>query len=53
MLKNATAIDNYTVEFELNDPQSTFINKLAVIGIVPEHAYNENYGMKSNWVGSI
>ncbi|MDQ1254833.1 MAG: Nickel transporter substrate-binding protein, partial [Euryarchaeota archaeon] len=46
MLQIATALDNETVEFNLNDPQSTFINKLAVIGIVPEHAYNENYGMK-------
>ena len=44
MLQIATALDNETVEFKLSDPQSTFINKLAVIGIVPEHAYNENYG---------
>ena len=39
VLEKATAIDNYTVEFELNDPQATFINKLAAVGIVPEHAY--------------
>jgi peptide/nickel transport system substrate-binding protein len=44
MLQIATALDNETVEFNLKDPQSTFINKLAVIGIVPEHAYNDNYG---------
>ncbi|AKB53217.1 Dipeptide-binding ABC transporter, periplasmic substrate-binding component [Methanosarcina barkeri 227] len=44
MLKNAVALDNYTVEFKLNDPQTTFIHKLSVIGIVPEHAYNETYG---------
>lgn len=51
MLKKATAIDNYTIEFELNDPQSTFINKLVALGIVPEHAYNaETYG--SNPIGS-
>ncbi|MHC1754483.1 MAG: ABC transporter substrate-binding protein [Methanosarcina sp.] len=50
MLEKAGAIDDYTVEFELNDPQSTFINKLAAIGIVPEHAYNETYGQ--NPIGS-
>jgi peptide/nickel transport system substrate-binding protein len=50
MLDTATAIDNNTVEFKLNDPQSTFIHKLAVIGIVPEHSYNENYGQ--NPIGS-
>jgi peptide/nickel transport system substrate-binding protein len=46
MLEKATASDDYTVEFELNDPQATFINKLIAVPIVPEHAYNENYGMK-------
>lgn len=44
MLDNAVALDNYTVEFKLNDPQTTFIHKLAALGIVPEHAYNETYG---------
>lgn len=50
MLENAVAADNYTVEFELSDPQSTFINKLVALGIVPEHAYNETYGQ--NPIGS-
>lgn len=51
VLEKATAIDDYTVEFKLNDPQSTFINKLIALGIVPEHAYNaETYG--SNPIGS-
>nr|WP_187151946.1 ABC transporter substrate-binding protein [Methanosarcina siciliae] len=50
MLENASAIDNYTVEFHLNDPQSTFINKLVALGIVPEHAYSESYGQ--NPIGS-
>jgi len=49
-LEKAVAADDYTVEFDLNDPQATFINKLVVIGIVPEHAYSENYGM--NPIGS-
>jgi len=44
MLEKATATNNETVEFKLNDNQATFINKLVVIGIVPEHAYSENYG---------
>ncbi len=46
VLEKAEAIDNYTIEFELDDPQATFINKLAAIGIVPEHVYNESYGEK-------
>lgn len=50
MLEKAGAVDDYTVEFELNDPQSTFINKLASVGIVPEHAYNETYSQ--NPIGS-
>lgn len=50
MLDKATAINEDTVEFRLNDNQATFINKLAVIGIVPEHAYDENYGQ--NPIGS-
>ncbi|HIH95166.1 TPA: ABC transporter substrate-binding protein, partial [Methanosarcina acetivorans] len=50
MLESASAIDNYTVEFYLNDPQSTFINKLVALGIVPEHAYSESYGQ--NPIGS-
>jgi peptide/nickel transport system substrate-binding protein len=50
MLEKATATDDYTVEFELNDPQATFVNKLTAVGIVPEHAYNESYGM--NPIGS-
>jgi len=50
MLEKASAVDDYSVEFELNDPQATFINKLAMIGIVPEHAYTESYGQ--NPIGS-
>lgn len=51
LLEEAIATDDYTVEFELNDPQATFVNKLTAVGIVPEHAYNaETYG--SNPIGS-
>ena len=51
MLESAKALDNTTIQFKLNDPQSTFIYKLAGLGIVPEHAYNnETYGQ--NPIGS-
>lgn len=50
MLEKATAVNNDTIEFKLNDKQATFINKLAVIGIVPEHTYNGSYGQ--NPIGS-
>ena len=50
MLDKAVAVGNYTVEFYLDDPQSTFIYKLVNLGIIPEHAYNESYGQ--NPIGS-
>ncbi|WP_310604674.1 ABC transporter substrate-binding protein [Anaerosporobacter sp.] len=40
----AVATSDYTVIFTLNRPTSTFLNTIAITGIVPEHAYNENYG---------
>ncbi|MEN4017163.1 MAG: ABC transporter substrate-binding protein [Methanobacterium sp.] len=47
MIESIKALDNTTIQFKLNDPQSTFIYKLAGLGIVPEHAYNnETYGQK-------
>ena len=50
-LKKATAINDTAVEFELKEPQSSFIWKLRYVGIVPEHAYEkETYG--SNPIGS-
>lgn len=42
-LKEISALDDTTVEFILEQPDSTFINNLATTGIVPEHAYDENY----------
>lgn len=50
VLDKATALDDYTVELRLKKPQSTFVNRLVTLGIVPEHAHNENYGR--NPVGS-
>lgn len=50
-LENATVVDNHTVKFILNKPDSTFVDKLAYLGIVPSDSYNnETYG--ANPVGS-
>lgn len=50
-MENVTAVDNQTVKFELNRPDSTFVDKFAYIGIVPSDSYNnETYG--ANPVGS-
>ncbi|MDQ0256696.1 peptide/nickel transport system substrate-binding protein [Evansella vedderi] len=42
--------DDYTVYFHLKKPQSTFIDSLITLGIVPEHAYDETYA--ENPIGS-
>jgi peptide/nickel transport system substrate-binding protein len=39
-LEAATALDEYTVEFRLAQPQSTFINRLLTLGIVPKDTYD-------------
>lgn len=46
MLDTAEARDETTVEFRLNRPTSTFIFTTAGIGIVPRHAYNDNFGQQ-------
>ena len=50
MLKEAKAIDETTVEFDMETPFSIWPYTMAIVGIVPEHAYDENYGQ--NPVGS-
>ncbi|WP_405268691.1 ABC transporter substrate-binding protein [Methanobrevibacter sp.] len=51
MMDNATAKDDYTVVFNLNQPDSTFKCKFPYLGIVPSDSYNnETYG--SNPIGS-
>lgn len=50
MLKEAVALDDTTVAFYMNIPYSIWPYTMAAIGIVPEHAYDENYGM--NPIGS-
>ncbi|WP_373599973.1 ABC transporter substrate-binding protein [Paraclostridium bifermentans] len=49
-LDSVKAVDEYTVEFKLKEPQSTFIEKMASIGIVPKHAHNEDFS--ENPIGS-
>ena len=50
MLESISQKDDYTVEFKLKNPQSTFIEKLARVGIVPKHAHNSNFA--DNPIGS-
>ena len=42
---SAVAQDDFTVVVTLEKPTSIFLNTVASIGIVPEHAYGEDYGM--------
>lgn len=50
MLKEAVALSDTQVEFHLNRPFSIWPYTMAHVGIVPKHAYDENYG--SNPIGS-
>ena len=50
MIKEIKAVDDTIVEFKLERPMSTFVEKLGVCGIVPEHAYDDNF--KDNPIGS-
>ncbi|MFC2947831.1 ABC transporter substrate-binding protein [Virgibacillus sediminis] len=42
-LEEVKALDEFTVEFKLYEAQSTFIYLLVTTGVVPEHAYDDNY----------
>lgn len=44
MLKEAEAIDDITVVFHMVRPYSIWPYTMAVVGIVPEHAYDAGYG---------
>lgn len=50
VLDSVKAVDDYTVEFKLKEPQSTFIEKMSSIGIVPKHAHDDKFG--ENPIGS-
>lgn len=45
-LESAIAVDDDTVELTLDSPQSTFVNRLVTLGIVPEHAHGEDYALQ-------
>lgn len=50
ILEKVEALDETSVQFTLKTPQSTFANSLVATGIVPAHAYDDNYA--ENPVGS-
>lgn len=50
MLKEAVAVDDTTVEFHMEKPYAIWPYSMAIVGIVPEHAYGPDYG--SNPIGS-
>ncbi|MEP1080296.1 ABC transporter substrate-binding protein, partial [Leptolyngbya sp. PL-A3] len=43
VLDEAVVLDADTVELRLKEPQSTFVNRLVTLGIVPKHAHGTNY----------
>lgn len=44
MLERAEAVDEITVKFFMKRPYSIWSYTMAVVGIVPEHAYGPDYG---------
>ncbi|MCL2025054.1 MAG: ABC transporter substrate-binding protein [Coriobacteriia bacterium] len=50
MLESATALDDTTVEFHLTRPFSVWPYTMTTVGIVPEYAYDAQYGQ--NPIGS-
>lgn len=49
-MESAVAKDDTTVVFTLSKPASVFLNTISSVGIVPEHAYGDDYG--TNPIGS-
>jgi peptide/nickel transport system substrate-binding protein len=49
-LEQATATGPYEVALKLKAPQSTFVNRLVTLGVVPKHAHGPDYGQ--NPIGS-
>lgn len=43
VLKSVEVVDDHTVRFTLKRPQSTFVNLLVRMGIVPKHAHGKDY----------
>ena len=44
MLEEASALDDTTVEFQMTRPFAIWPYTMAIVGIVPEHAYSKGYG---------
>ena len=44
MVREAVALDDVTVELRMARPNNALLYTLAVVGIVPEHAYGPDYG---------
>ncbi len=44
MVDEAVAVSDTVVELHLNKPYNALLYTLAVLGIVPEHAYDDGYG---------
>ncbi len=49
-MEDAVAVNDVTLVVSLSRPTSIFLNTLASVGIVPEHAYGPDYG--TNPIGS-
>ena len=45
-LKSVELVNDFEVDFHLEKPDISFVAKMASLGIVPEHAYDESYGDK-------
>ncbi len=46
MLKEASAVGDYAVEFHMERPYSIWPYTMAEVGIVPQHAYSADYGQR-------
>lgn len=49
-VKSIQSLDDRTIIFNLEKPDSSFVHTVVATGIVPEHAYDTNYG--DNPIGS-
>ena len=50
MMESCTAVDDTTVEFQLNKPCVTFIYTVAQMGIVPEKVYTDKFGLSADQI---
>lgn len=52
-LESVEAVDKYIVEFTLTNRNSTFVDSIVSTGIVPAHAYDENYAQNPIGTGPL